>query len=198
MATDTFTCSRCGQVSYYRDGSYLFGQQIICARCYTAQAAPAAGQVPVAGLAATPAMAGFPGAPAPYVPPTRGTNVCGILGLICPLLALGCALFCFASLRPHIDDVKKFIEKAREHPNDQAQTQKEMQEWAEKHPELSGAITIGGCGTSVLLLVGLVLSIIGVCLGNVRKGTAIAGLVLNGLLVLSFCVAPCLLAGAMG
>ncbi len=196
MATDTFTCSRCGQVSYYRDGSYLFGQAIVCARCYAAQAAP---PVPVAGLApqgAVPAAyppppMGYPGGPAPYAPPQKGSNLCGLLGFICPFLALGCLLIAFAGVRAQWSELQKILEKAQQNPNNQEAMQKEVRDWATSHPELQGPMLAGGGGAPVFLLLGLVLSIIGVCLSNVRKGLAIAGLIINGLVLIGPCLLTC-------
>lgn len=199
MATDTFTCSRCGQLSYYRDGSYLFGQQIVCARCYAAQAAP---PVPVAGLAPQPgvpapypaAPGGYPGAPMPSAPQPPGTNVCGLLGFACSLLAIVCMAVFLPSARGAIGEFKKLMEEVQQTPNDQAGNQKKMEEWAKQHEKEARAMFIGICGPMLFVLAGLILSIIGVCLGNVRKGLAIAGLILNGLMVLS----PCLFFCALG
>ncbi len=196
MATDTFTCSRCGQVSYYRDGSYLFGQQIVCARCYAAQAAP---PVPVAGLAPQPgvpaaypaAPGGFPGAPAAYAPQAPGFNTCGLLGFSCAILSVLCMLFFALSARGAMGEFVKLMEEIQQNPNDQAANQKKMEEWAKNHEKEAGAMTIGICGPVLFILAGLILSIIGVCLSNVRKGLAIAGLILNGLMVLSPCLLIC-------
>lgn len=197
MATDTFTCSRCGQLSYYRDGSYLFGQQIVCARCYAAQAAPP--PVPVAGLAPQPgvpaaypaAPGGYPGAPTPYAPQPPGTNVCGMLGFACGLLAIVCLVVFAFGAQGALGEFAKLMEEVSQNPNDQAGNQKKMEEWVRQHEKEAGAMTIGTCGTLVFILAGLILSIIGVCLSNVRKGLAIAGLILNGLMILSPCLLIC-------
>lgn len=193
MATDTFTCSRCGQVSYYRDGSYLFGQQIVCARCYAAQAAPPpAGPVPVAGYAAAPVPPmGYPAAPAPYGPPPPGSNVCGLLGFLCALLAIGCILFMGVALKGHLPFFERVMKEAQKGESVRPEVERMVQEWTQKNPDVQGPVAIGVCGFPVFLLAGLILSIVGVCLSNVRKGLAVAGLILNGLLILGPCGLTC-------
>lgn len=204
MATDTFTCSRCGQTSYYRDGSYLFGQQIVCARCYAAQAAPAAPAPTVPGMppqgvpAAYPAPPmGYPGAPGPYATPPPGSNICGLLGFLSGLLAIGCILFVGVALRKHMPFFEKVVQEAQKGESAKPEVERMVKDWAERNPDVQGAVGIGFCGFPVFLLVGLILSIVGVCLSNVRKGMAIAGLILNGLLIVGPCALTCL-GGAMG
>ncbi len=202
MATDTFTCSRCGQLSYYRDGSYLFGQQVVCARCYAAQAAPPGvpgmtGAMPPGGV---PQMQqGYPGMPPAMpgafgyaAPPPPRMNVCGGLGFVCALVAIACLAISMAALKPIIPEFMEIVKEAQQNKANQADVQKKVENWMAKHQDKQIAMGIGGCGFLFFVLAGLVLSIIGVCLSNVRKGFAITGLVLNGLLVLAPCLLTCL------
>lgn len=201
MATDAFTCSRCGQVSFYRDGSYLFGEQILCARCYAAQAAltaPVAGQAPPgAPPAGYPApVMGYPGGPPPYGQQPLRANVCGIIGLICGLAAVACVVVFVVSASSRWDDLRKLMEEVQKNPSDQTGNSKKMEKWANQYQKEAVGMTLGCCGGIVFVFVGLILSIVGVCLSNVRKGLAVAGLVLNGLVLLLPCLLTCALGGA--
>lgn len=203
MATDTFTCSRCGQVSYYRDGSYLFGQQVVCARCYAAQAAPPGVAMPPGGV--PPVPQGYPGAP-PGVPGAFGyaappaaaqrRNICGLIGIGLAVVALGSCvtghLLCREFLKNYSkavqgNSVEEMMKKIQDY------MQKEGQPYLQSHPEASAGFFLMSCGTWVLALAGVILSIVGLCLSNVKKASAAIGLVLSVLALAS----PCCISGLM-